>query len=1219
MKRALPLLVLFSGVALAQTYNLTQNLGMDNPIPGVAPGGYGPGSYAYMIQQDLNIIDNAFARLLYGDGGCVGPFNDGASICGDGAGGIKVVSADGGILSSANGILGGPFSSGALPVVCQNGTIVWDTDGGVDGGALQVCSGNDWLPIGTGGSGLASNCSIQGGQIFCTPVPPNASDAGSITVYVQQPDAGGSDLNICSSLFPCATCQHALDSLAPYAQGWDTVQFGPGTYPGGCAVEGWTFRQSQDGGQGPGLAIYGTVTAAAVDAGVVSGTILTAYWANDGGTCPSCGGVINVYGDGGWTTNNLAGLMLEITSGQAAGFEVPVRFNTVNQIVINGDFVSPYNLVGTAVLLPQPGDTFAIVAPGTTLQGGVILPGGAEDLNGGGFYTILVDNTLSSVYGTTGSAWGPQIDIANLNFTDTHGTAVAVEGPGVVDVRNNWRLNPEPVATASQGASVRVNGNIFEGRLFGSGSAGSDGPGASTVFAVNNFGLAYSATQISYISIHGGAVEMAGNYFNAQTVYGGIEVYEGTSLTSYGDWFLQTDAAIVVEPSFGAGTLGAPVSQGVTIDGDVFTGNADAVLCEGQDANITIDGASGSKMITNGNTVALALTNGCRVSVWASVADGGLPWSNPSPNTTDITIDGVGYSWAQFVADQSISNPPNGDTGIFLTGYPTTANGATSQTIQGNENFQDPVGLPSYGVGQLPATCTPGAAASTSDGGAGGGDAPAWCNENGTSWTIGGTGPAGATGATGAAGATGATGPAGAAAVADGGVTASAMVMLNASGLGNIATTYRGIMGDAGLCTGPWPTPPCVCGTSSPYGYGTCADAGTAGVLANNGADNCFANVYSVTNDGGPLTYNSTIGAWATGYDADAGLNGGGVDITLINLDSTALASGNTNVMVRVTCIAGIGVIAGPAGATGATGSTGSQGATGPTGPTGPAGPAGPTGAAGPTGSQGATGATGQGATGPSGTMAFFNSSGVATGNSDMTTDGVGNVILGGNFQANSVQANATAGNRGFGCENVGCQWWLDPSGNVYMVEGIGGLLGDLFWHSTGYQSFNITGTGEILRLAPSYVATYQLLDANSGINIGAGLGDNPILHSHFLAGYLPITAIGGSGTTSIGFASAGQCPASGCTVACICTTHGCCGSPGGITIANLATSVTNALSGISINDTCELGQVNIRNNNLSMTCQTDGTNTIGLLVTNPTTSTISTIAGVFTIELHSH
>ena len=107
--------------------------------------------------------------------GLVGP--DGGVEC--------VVYADGGnvvstcLISGSSGLLGGPFSSGQLPIVCQNGTIVWDTDGGVDAGALEVCSANDWIPIGTGG-GVPSNCYTgPGGQIFCTPTAVNGDDAGT--------------------------------------------------------------------------------------------------------------------------------------------------------------------------------------------------------------------------------------------------------------------------------------------------------------------------------------------------------------------------------------------------------------------------------------------------------------------------------------------------------------------------------------------------------------------------------------------------------------------------------------------------------------------------------------------------------------------------------------------------------------------------------------------------------------------------------------------------------------------------------------------------------------------------------------------------------------------------------------------------------------------------------------------------------------------------------
>ena len=404
-------------------------------------------------------------------------------------------------------------------------------------------------------------------------------------------------------------------------------------------------------------------------------------------------------------------------------------------------------------------------------------------------------------------------------------------------------------------------------------------------------------------------------------------------------------------------------------------------------------------------------------------------------------------------------------------------------------------------------------------------------------------------------------------------------------------------------------------------------------MIASNSGDGCFATVLTVTNDAGALTYNSTIGAWATPSDSDAGLSGGGVDITLMNLDGVSLfvdggcpdggpgsctMVGNATVRVRVTCIAGIGVIAGPAGAAGATGATGSQGPTGPTGNTGATGPAGPTGAA---GSTGPTGPTGPGVSGPSGAIPYFNSGTTITGNADMQTDGLGDVSLTGDISAVEHSSTAAAGSPGFSCQTVGCVYQFDPSGNVYFVEGTGLAAGELFVHSTGLQAFDITGTGEILRLTPNFVLADTELEAAAGMMAGTAAGDNPILHTHFLAGYMPITSIGGNSTVSVGFTTSTSTCTASCSgaISCLCTSTACCGSPTGITIAKLASSVSNALSGVTVNDTCDLGQLNIRNNNLLLTCEPDGAGAFAILATNPTTLPISTVAGVFTVELHTH
>lgn len=189
------------------------------------------------------------------------------------------------------------------------------------------------------------------------------------------------------------------------------------------------------------------------------------------------------------------------------------------------------------------------------------------------------------------------------------------------------------------------------------------------------------------------------------------------------------------------------------------------------------------------------------------------------------------------------------------------------------------------------------------------------------------SGPSGPTGPSGPSGPTGATGPTGPGVLSDSGVTAYANVLLPVGGLTNASKTYQLVMSDAGICTAPWPTTvPCICGSASSYGFGTCPDAGLAGSLLDNPFDHCFGNVLGVANDGGDSVsiYNSAFTVSETANDDDAGLSGNGIYIGLTNNTGADLASGDTNALVSVSCFSGQpGILQGPTGPTGTSGGGG--------------------------------------------------------------------------------------------------------------------------------------------------------------------------------------------------------------------------------------------------------------------------------------------------------
>ncbi len=151
-------------------------------------------------------------------------------------------------------------------------------------------------------------------------------------------------------------------------------------------------------------------------------------------------------------------------------------------------------------------------------------------------------------------------------------------------------------------------------------------------------------------------------------------------------------------------------------------------------------------------------------------------------------------------------------------------------------------------------------------------------------------------------------------------------------------------------------------------------------------------------------------------------------------------------------------------------------------------------------------------------------------------------------------------------------------------------------------------------------------LTGASGTQIGNATGDNPIKHVHVIAVYLPATSVSATSTISVDLATSTACPSSNaaCTSQCTCTSAGCCGlaTTSGLDYTQLASSTANAYAGLTPYDTCSLGGLfNISSNAaLGFSCiGGNGALNLEVHINNPTASTITTNAGVMTLELHSH
>lgn len=179
------------------------------------------------------------------------------------------------------------------------------------------------------------------------------STTGTTTVYV---DATGNDANACTGTGTdaCLTINGALAKLPKLIRNPTTVQVGAGNF-GAFALSGFTLAQP-----GATLEVKGTLTTTTATTGSASGTA-TGGTAGSA-TAPTFGTLVQT--GAGWTVNDFAGKLVEITGGTGAGQYRIITSNTVDTLTITGTWTAP-----TAT------STFVIHDWGTVINTGATLAG----------------------------------------------------------------------------------------------------------------------------------------------------------------------------------------------------------------------------------------------------------------------------------------------------------------------------------------------------------------------------------------------------------------------------------------------------------------------------------------------------------------------------------------------------------------------------------------------------------------------------------------------------------------------------------------------------------------------------------------------------------------------------------------------------------------------------------------------------------------------------
>lgn len=208
----------------------------------------------------------------------------------------------------------------------------------------------------------------------------------------------GSDSNPGTAQLPFATVQAALDSLPKQIKNPTTVNIMAGTFPG-YVVDGFVISPSRTVNPNY-LHIKGTLVDATIATGTTSGT-LTAYAAASGSTF-----AVLTDSTQSWTTNNLAGKLVQIVTGTGSGES--------SMYVIYSNTATAITLVGNATATAA-GATYAILDHGTNISG--VLPATTAALNPSGLSDF--SRVVQFANNQSGSGQGVNILMTRQNVIAT--------------------------------------------------------------------------------------------------------------------------------------------------------------------------------------------------------------------------------------------------------------------------------------------------------------------------------------------------------------------------------------------------------------------------------------------------------------------------------------------------------------------------------------------------------------------------------------------------------------------------------------------------------------------------------------------------------------------------------------------------------------------------------------------------------------------------------
>lgn len=435
----------------------------------------------------------------------------------------------------------------------------------------------------------------------------NQGTTSNQTYYV---DTTGSDTPSCgvsAGATACLTIPYALNLIPKFINHTIDVLVGAGAFSGGIGyVQGFQF------GPNGSLQIHGTLTALTPATGTATGTTTSRV---TGSTTTQSTLTDSTQG---WTSNNLRGSLVYISSGAGSGQYAMISSNTATAISIEGQF-------DTA--LAASGNGYTIYTWGTTITGsagsynnlGSITPGKntlAAFIGGNGVNQLGFESLVSSV-----SSPGT-LKISDLNFTNGVARAIGLWGPNVLSVvRNKFDNTSTDVQVIGQNASLEYRHNVHTGA--GNSLAAHPSGTLNYLYIRNNLqisGTGWVGNSSPVASVRGESNEIltgtGAGYAFGIVGEGQLRWERMTAVTDCVDFRTSTSNLIVA----GGG--------GLAVEG-LSCNNPTALFFSLRGpVTLVVDLLGTASTGTNSNAIALAsLSNGSRLE-WGSVTNFTVPASN---------------------------------------------------------------------------------------------------------------------------------------------------------------------------------------------------------------------------------------------------------------------------------------------------------------------------------------------------------------------------------------------------------------------------------------------------------------------------------------------------------------------------------------------------------------------------------------------------------------